>query len=66
MKVNVGRMNETIRLKEKLSSLIIDQRKDLTTREVVRVSQKLDRLIVKQMKERNGLNKQLCFFSDYN
>lgn len=44
-------------LREKLSLLVIYEKKKLTAKEVVKISTKLDKLIVQQMKEINGLNK---------
>lgn len=62
----LGRMNQSTKaLREKLSHLIINENRKLNSNEVVRVSRKLDKLIVHQMKEKNGLNNQLSFFSEY-
>ncbi|PKM86298.1 MAG: hypothetical protein CVU87_12530 [Firmicutes bacterium HGW-Firmicutes-12] len=60
--VEVGHVNL---LRDKLSLLVIDEKKKLSSKEVVRVSQKLDNLIIHQMKDKNGLNKQLSFFTEY-
>lgn len=58
----MGQINS---LKEKLSLLVIEEKKELSAKEIVRISQKLDKLIVLQMKEKNGLNKQLSLFTEY-
>ncbi len=58
-------MSRVNALRDNLSHLIIEEGKKLNAKEVVQLSTKLDKLIIRQMKEINGLNKQLTFFSEY-